>query len=317
VTTNRCPYDTAPELIIPTLERDGYVIIENLLNADQLASISAELAPYLAARAPGDGNLMGQRTRRFGRLLLRSQTVQELVTHPLVLSIADALLLPYCVRYHINYTGVMYLEPGETAQPLHRDTGFYPIQNPAPPLLLSTMWAISDFTANNGATCLIPGSRHWEDAREPTAAEIAVAEMPAGSVLLYIGNTLHGGGANRSDDPRFGLALHYALGWLRQEENQYLAVPPDEARALPQQIQELLGYSLGSAALGFVDHQDPNEFLNGTTCDAAGDIYGTLLAADNALQRFKVSETAAVGRHYFDAERVAETPQAIDDPKSQ
>ncbi len=300
MTSNSFSRDTTPEAVMPTLERDGYVIIENLLSSDQLQRIREELRPHLEARAPGDGNLMGTLTRRFGRLLSRSKTVQELITHPLVLAVADALLLPYCVRYQLNYTGVMYLEPGETAQPLHRDTGFYPIQNPAPPLLLSTMWAISDFTADNGATRLVTGSRHWEDAREPTTAELAIAEMPAGSVLLYIGNTLHGGGANRSDAARFGLALHYALGWLRQEENQYLAVPAEEARALPRQIQELIGYSLGTAALGFVDHQDPNVFLNENSDVASGDIYGELLVADNALERFKISATEAVGRRYFD-----------------
>lgn len=309
MTSNSFSHDTAPELIIPTLERDGYAIIENLLDPDELAQIREELRPYLEARAPGNENLMGTRTRRFGRLLSRSKMAQTLVAHPLVLSIADAILLPYCVRYQLNYTGVMYLEPGETAQALHRDTGFYPIQNPAPPLLLSTMWAISDFTLDNGATCLVTGSRHWEDAREPTDAEIAVAEMPAGSVLLYIGSTIHGGGANRSDAARFGLALHYALGWLRQEENQYLAVPPEEARALPKQIQELLGYSLGTAALGFVDHQDPNDFLNGAPDSESGDIYGELLKADNALKRFKISATAAVGRHYYKEANVAQPSQ--------
>jgi ectoine hydroxylase-related dioxygenase (phytanoyl-CoA dioxygenase family) len=107
---------------------------------------SAELAPHLDARGAGNENMTGEHTRRFGRLLLRSTEVQKLLTHPAVLALADAILLPHCVRYQINYTGAMYLEPGETAQPLHRDTGFYPIQNPAPPLLLSTMWALTDFT---------------------------------------------------------------------------------------------------------------------------------------------------------------------------
>jgi ectoine hydroxylase-related dioxygenase (phytanoyl-CoA dioxygenase family) len=146
----------------------------------------------------------------------------------------------------------------------------------------------------------VPGSRHWQDAREPSPEEVVVAEMPAGSVLLYIGSTLHGGGANRSNDARYGLALHYALGWLRQEENQYLAVPLEQASKLPQQIQELMGYSLGTAALGFVDHQDPNDFLNGRAESESGDIYGGLLDADKALQRFKITETEAVGRPYFE-----------------
>lgn len=296
---NRFSPDTAPEPVAAALEADGYAIVERLVGGDQLAALHAELGPHLEARAPGTENMMGERTRRFGRLLVRSRAVQQLLTHPLVLSLADAILLPYCVRYHVNYTGVMYLEPGETMQPLHRDTGFYPIQNPAPPLLLSTMWAISDFSEHNGATCLVPGSRHWDDTREPKPDEIVAAEMPAGSVLLYVGSTFHGGGANRSTAARFGLALHYALGWLRQEENQYLAVPIDAARRLPRQVQELMGYAMGGSALGFVDHQDPLEFLNGSAGAESGDIYGGLMEADQALERFKVSSTAAVGRRYY------------------
>ena len=297
-TTNNFSSDTPLDQIMPTLERDGYVIIKDALSAEQITRVRGELQPHLEAR-DGVNGFLGDRTRRVGRLLSRSTAVQELVTHPLVLSIADAVLLPYCVRYRINYTGTMCIEPGETAQALHRDTGFYPIQNPAPPLILATIWALSDFTAENGATRLVPGSRHWTDDKEPTPADIAVAEMPARSVLLYIGSTLHGGGANVSNTARYGLGLHYALGWLRQEENQYLAVPPEEARKLPQKIQELLGYSLGAAALGFVDHQDPSVFLNETDNTQAGDVHGELLNADNKLKRFKISGTAAVGRNYF------------------
>ncbi len=301
--------DTPPEPVVEALERDGYAIVEGLASDETRAAIREELRPHLEARAPGFENMMGSRTRRIGRLLHRSRTSQELVAHPLLLALADRVLLPYCVRYRLNYTGVMYLEPGESAQPMHRDTGFYPLQNPAPPLLLATMWAMSDFTAENGATCLVPGSRHWDDTRQPKPEEIVAAEMPAGSVLIYVGSTIHGGGANRSNGPRFGLALQYALGWLRQEENQYLAVPLEEARAFPRQIQELMGYSLAAGALGFVDHQDPNDFLNGTAGDHAGDIYGGLTEADNALERFEVAGTAAVGRPRYYVEAPAPHPE--------
>lgn len=295
---NRFEATDAAADILPVLERDGYVIIENLAPPDLVARVTSELQPYIDERGPGFESMMGVFTRRFGRLLLRSTSVQELLVNPLMLSIADLLLLPYCARYQVNYTGVMYIEPGETAQPMHRDTGFYPFQNPAPPLLLATMWALNDFTLDNGATRLVPGSRHWPDDRLPMADEIIAAEMPAGSVLLYIGSTFHGGGENRSDVPRYGLALHYSLGWLRQEENQYLAVPLEEARKLPKQVQELMGYALGTAALGFVDHQDPNEFLNGTAGEGSGDIYGGLRKRDAELQRIRVADTAAVGRPY-------------------
>ncbi len=299
VSIQRFPGDTAPEPVVAALHRDGVAVVERLIGDTALSAIRRELEPHLDDRAPGTENMMGERTRRFGRLLARSTAVQELLTHPLALSLADAILLRYCVNYHVNYTGVMVIDPGETSQPLHRDTGFYPIANPAPPLLLATIWAITDFRADNGATCLIPGSCHWDDVREPTAEELVPAEMPAGSVLFYLGSTFHGGGANRASDTRFGLALHYGLGWLRQEENQYLAVSPDEARKLPETVQRLMGYAMGGSALGFVDHQDPLEFLNGRAGSESGDIYGGLMERDRRLQRFRVSGTAPVGRRYF------------------
>ncbi len=288
--------------ITSALEKDGCAIVQNLMTQNQMDSIKDELRPYIEKRGGSSDeneNFLGEKTRRVGSLITRSKTVQELVAHPLILKIADDVLLPYCVRYRINYTGTMYIEPGETSQPLHRDTGFYPIQNPAPPLLLATIWALSDFSEKNGATRLVPGSRHWKDGKKPKVTDVVAAEMPAGSVLIYIGNTLHGGGANCSEGVRYGLGLHYGLGWLRQEENQYLAVPPEIARKLPTKIQELVGYSLGTSALGFVDHQDPNDFLNGRAGDQTGDFYSGLTEADNALRRFKISETSPVGRHYF------------------
>ena len=299
--------DATRDAIAASISQEGYAIVEDLLDTKQLAMVREELQPHLQTRAPGseesaDGNeeFLGQYTRRLGSLLDRSEAVQGMIAHPLILSVADAVLLPYCVRYQLSYTGVMYLEPGEISQALHRDTGMFPIQNPAPPLILATMWAMSDFTAENGATCLVPGSRHWDDARQPRREEIIAAEMPAGSVVIYTGNTLHGGGANRSAEPRYGLALQYNLAWLRQEENQYMAVPLEKARKLPRKIQELMGYSLATGALGFVDHQDPNEVLNGTASEGAGQIYGDLREADSALERFKISGTAAVGWQRYD-----------------
>ena len=155
----------------------------------------------------------------------------------------------------------MHLAPGEVAQTIHRDTGFYPIQNPSPPLTLATMWAVTDFTEENGATRIVPGSHRWTDDRTPEVAEIVQADMPAGSVLIYNGSLLHGGGANDSDRDRCGVALHYSLGWLRQEENQYLAISMEEARAFPEKVQRLMGYDLATVNLGFADHKHPNDIL--------------------------------------------------------
>ena len=207
---------------------------------------------------------MGSLTKRFGALVAKSTAVQALIMHPTVLAVADHALLPSCVAYRLHYTGVMHLEPGEKQQVLHRDTSVYPFANPCPPLTVATMWAVTDFTRTNGGTRICPGSHQWANDRAPARADVIATEMPAGSVLIYLGNVVHGGGSNRSDRARTGVALHYSLGWLRQEENQYLAVTQEQARTLPEELQELLGYALGSSNFGFVDHIAPKDYLHGT-----------------------------------------------------
>ena len=280
------------------IEREGYAIVRGLLDPETLARLAGELSPHLEATETGDPDaFFGRKTKRFGALLSRCPTTRDMIVHPLVLEVADRVLGPYCARYQVHYTGVMHIEPSETVQAIHRDTGLYPIQNPAPPLTLATMWAVTDFTEENGATRIVPGSHRWPDGRVPEPEEIKAAEMPAGSLMMYVGSMFHGGGANRSNASRCGVALHYCLGWLRQEENQYLAVPMEEARTFPHQLQCLMGYDLATVNLGFVDHKHPNDVLNGTAGEQAG-VLGPqeLMDADNAIRRFKVEGTEAVGR---------------------
>ena len=155
----------------------------------------------------------------------------------------------------------MHLAPGAGAQPLHRDGAIYPLAHPHPPTIMPTMWALSDFHAGNGATRVVPGSHRWEQERTPYEDEIIAADMPAGSVLIYTCGVLHGGGDNRSDDVRTGLALQYALGWLRQEENQYLVNRPGIAREYPERLQRLIGYDYGGPYLGFAHCDDPHRVL--------------------------------------------------------
>lgn len=300
--------DTPAERIANAMQEAGYAIIHDAINADQIAHLKAELQPHLDTTPTGSEAFMGFKTKRFGALMARCPQTHDMLTHPLVLGVVEKVLGPYCAKFQLNYTGVMYLEPGEKAQVLHRDDGFYPFQTPRPPLLLATMWAVTDFTRDNGATCLVPGSHLWDDQRRPLPEEIVPAVMPAGSVLMYLASTLHGGGANRSNRSRCGVALHYALAWLRQEENQYLTQSLDEARKLPRQVQELMGFDLATVNLGFVDHRHPNDVLNDVPL-AKGQALGPqqLMDADNAIQRLKVTETAAVGRTRFDV--VAEAPE--------
>jgi hypothetical protein len=240
---------------------DGYVIIEGLA-PDLTGRALGELAAGIEAAPVGHTEFLGPRTKRLGGLLRRSPAVRELVVHPVVLALADRVLQPHCARYQLNFSGIMHLLPGAGAQELHRDGDIYPFRHPSPPTLMPVMWALTDFTAVNGATLVVPGSHRWAEDRDPTAAEVTSAVMPAGSALVYLSGTIHGGGANTSADAaRTGLALQYSLGWLRQEENQYLANPPEVARTYPEQLQRLIGYDYGGPYLGFVDGDTPQRLL--------------------------------------------------------
>ncbi len=279
---------------------DGYAVVRDAIGAGTLAAVAADLEPYLDAAHTGHEEFMGSLTKRFGALVAKSTAVQALIMHPTVLAVADHALLPSCVTYRLHYTGVMHLEPGEKQQVLHRDTSVYPFANPCPPLTVATMWAVTDFTRQNGGTRICPGSHQWANDRAPARADVVATEMPAGSVLIYLGNVVHGGGSNRSDHARTGVALHYSLGWLRQEENQYLAVTQEQARTLPDELQELMGYSLGSSNFGFVDHVAPKDYLHGTRDPSESDVSPDGMSERvDGLQRFHVSHTAqGPARHY-------------------
>ena len=246
--------------LVDALFDKGYVIVDGL--ATELTNAASEQLRDALDEAPvGHTPFLGERTKRLGGLLRRSTAVRELAMHPMVLEFADHVLQPNCARYQLTFTGMMHLLPGAGAQELHRDGDVYPFLHPSPPTLLSVMWALNDFTATNGATQLVPGSHRWEEDREPFADEVIPAAMPAGSVLLYLSGVIHGGGANVSNVNRTGLLLTYSLGWLRQEENQYLANPPEVAREFPERLQRLIGYDYGGPYLGFVNGDTPQRML--------------------------------------------------------
>ena len=298
---NSFPKNTPSKLVAETVAQDGYAVVRDAVDLETITAIKTDLAPYFHEAHKGHEEFFGKLTKRFGALLAKSTAVQSLLLHPTVLAVADHALLPHCVRYHVHYTGVMHLEPNETRQILHRDTNLYPIENPSPPFTVATMWAISDFTRQNGGTRLVPGSHMWSNDRVPKPHEVVATEMTPGSVLIYTGNVIHGGGSNRSDQPRTGVALHYSLGWLRQEENQYLAVPHELVRQMPDQIQELMGYSLGSANLGFVDHIEPKDYLHGVRDQAKSSLGPPELREQvDELKRFHISQTKKSNPRYYD-----------------
>jgi ectoine hydroxylase-related dioxygenase (phytanoyl-CoA dioxygenase family) len=253
--------DVPVDAIARTLVDEGYVIIERLA-PDLTARALAELNLDIEAAPTGHTDFLGDRTKRLGGLMRRSAAARELAVHPVVMALADAVLQPHCARYQLNYSGIMHLLPGAKAQELHRDGDLYPFRHPSPPTLMPTMWALTDFTAANGATQLVPGSHRWAEDRDPVLDEIVSAAMPAGSLLVYLSGTIHGGGANVSGSHvRTGLALQYSLGWLRQEENQYLTNPPEIACTYPERLQRLIGYDYGAPYLGFVDGDSPQRLL--------------------------------------------------------
>jgi ectoine hydroxylase-related dioxygenase (phytanoyl-CoA dioxygenase family) len=265
------PADAAVDEVEASLRAAGCVVVEGLATAAHMDRVEAELEPFLRETAPGGDEFTGRRTRRTGALLARSPSFRDLAAHPLVLAVLDRVLGDHATSYQLHLTQVIEIGPGEPAQIVHRDQwafDFFPFPEGFE-VECHTMWAMTDFTEENGATRVIPRSNHWADKLRPSPHETVPAEMPKGSVLLYLGSVYHGGGANRSSQPRRGVNVGYTLSWLRQEENQYLACPPDVARELPEPLARLAGYRRGAYALGYYgDLHDPMDAVRGAHADA-------------------------------------------------
>jgi ectoine hydroxylase-related dioxygenase (phytanoyl-CoA dioxygenase family) len=285
-TLERFDVRTDPEAINLALERDGAAIIEHLLSADVVDRVNDEVGAALD-RADPDGAMFnpvmqafhGPCTRQVaGAPGLSPTFAVDVMCHPLLLALADRILLPSCARYQLNVGQLLQRGPGAEEQWLHRDEAVWSdMPRPGPELQLATVIAFVDFTRENGATRVVPGSHRWPDraltpaeqvmSTSPAPEQIAYAEMPAGSAVVYLGGTIHAGGSNTTDVPRRGAHLSYCLGWLRTEENNYLSIPPARAAKLPRQAQELIGYAVhdsiprGGGYLGMVRMQDPVELL--------------------------------------------------------
>jgi ectoine hydroxylase-related dioxygenase (phytanoyl-CoA dioxygenase family) len=257
--------DADPSAVSEHLQRFGYAIVDDLADNAVLDQLAAEAGPYIEASAAGRDVYDGQFTRRTGSLVARCPAARQLVMDPLVVATARNFL-SQATTIQLHLTQIISIEPGETAQKLHRDQmafDFYPF--PADyHVQCNTMWALTDFTVENGATRIRPGTSAMTD-HEAEGVPIIQAEMGRGGVLFYDGKVLHGGGANVSDGVRQGVNITYAVGWVRQEENQFLACPPEVARTLDDDLLKMMGYQQGAFALGYVgDQQDPLAALRGT-----------------------------------------------------
>ena len=245
------PITTPAEEILEVIKRDGALIVSDVLTPSEVSTLREELTPYIDATGAGTDEFAGVSTTRTGALVARSPMVRDMVTHPDLLALAKGFLDPYCMRFQLHLTQIIRLKPGQGKQQIHRDRWAWGKYLEGVEPQLNTIWALSDFTEENGATQVVPGSVTWPDDRKATPEEICQAVMPAGSLLLYTGSVFHGGGQNRSESDRIGINITYSLGWLRQEENQYLSCPPDIAKDFSPQLQDLLGYTIGSYALGY------------------------------------------------------------------
>lgn len=240
----------------------GYQIVPNAIDDGTIEKVREQLAPYLQGELMGRNDFEGLRSERVYALLAKAPVIADLIEHETVLAVCDDLLHP---SYLLSAALVVNLHPGETAQGWHQDDALGAPPAPRPVQGVSTIWALDDFTAENGATDVVPGSHRWEHPALPQQEmddRAVPLEMSAGSVAIFPGTLYHRGGANRSKGYRLGLTIQYCQPWLRQLENMMLGVPPDLAAQYSQKVQEMVGYNLVSGTfVGYVDGRHPRKLI--------------------------------------------------------
>lgn len=260
------PSNVPVDVVLKHLKEDGYCIIDNAISEKVVDAINEEIHPYLYKTDGADNNALGKKTRRCGAMPARSPSSHQVIMHPTIVGATKALLGENATTVQLNLTQLIAVGPGENAQFLHRDEYCWDFFDHFPPeihLEVSTIWAMDDFTEENGATRVIPNS-HTNKLlpHEFDPAQTFAAEMKKGSVLVYTGKTVHGAGANKSNAVRRALNIDYCVGWLRQEENQYLSVPIEMVRTFPEDLRNMLGYQLGGASVGYVrEFEEPQVAL--------------------------------------------------------
>jgi ectoine hydroxylase-related dioxygenase (phytanoyl-CoA dioxygenase family) len=271
-------HDTGdPHALIAALRADGAVLVDEFIPAATVALIRAEVDDAVEGAESGMRTVnpavqafYGPHTKHVSALAAVSPTfANEVIAHPTYAAICDAVLLPSCSRWQLNLGHLIARGPGAEAQFAHRDEDVWPhFPRPHDELQVASLVALSNFRVDTGATRVVPGSNHWERGRHPQPDEIADAVVPPGGAVIYLGSTIHFAGTNSTaEEWRLGAHVSFTLGWLRTEENNSLAVPPDVARSLSPRAQELLGYAVhdaiadGGGYLGMVRMRDPMELL--------------------------------------------------------
>lgn len=270
------PYDWAA--IDEAVRETGGAVVEQLVEPDLREAFNAQIDAWIADHpdvgVPRSGStlydaFLGHSTRRLHGLAAKVPAAADLIAHPQILAWAQRMLAPVGHQVLLNAGELIDIGPGEPAQLLHRDNDSWPAlpRTPDSPLV-NAIVAMTDFTEETGATNVAPGSQRWVPGRYPELAEITLATMRPGDVLLFRGDVVHGGGANDTTDrTRRGVSLSYVTGWLRPVEASLLNVPAPVAAALPAQVRSLLGYethdstSVGGGFLGLYEGGSPERAL--------------------------------------------------------
>lgn len=271
------PSNASHDDIIAEIEANGVVIVEDFLTQASLERFNGEIEGPLATRDPATACVNeavalfhGPKTRHLTGVAGISDTfVHDVLLHPVYKAVGDHFLLPDCASYILNLGHVLDRGPGSDGQMIHRDQDIWPrrLSQCVKHRQFASLLALSDYTADMGATRVVPGSHLWPLDREPKPEEIAIAEMRPGSAAIYLGTTLHGAGPNSTSKSRRGMHVSFCLGWLRTEENSYLSTPLERVRHMPRRAQELLGFgvhdaiALGEGFLGALDNRNPADML--------------------------------------------------------
>lgn len=265
MTVPRFSFDASVAEVSAALFAQGCAIVDQVLDPDTVELVRSELGPFVESTSTGADDFSGQDTRRAGAIVDRSPAARELVLHPLVFGASKKVITEKNTGVQLHVTQLISIGADETPQPLHRDQwawDFFPFPE-GHEVMVNCMWALTDFTPENGATRVVPHSGRYQGRETPPPEEVEIAEMKAGSVCLFTGSCFHGGGPNTSRQNRDGLIIAYCASWLRQEENQYLSVSREVAATLSEPLQRLLGYDQLYSLGYWGDSQHPLERLGG------------------------------------------------------
>lgn len=282
------------------LAQDGFSIVRDLVDPGLIEALHDDLRPHFDHAQFSVGEFYGSHTKRFGGVLRRSPHAEALVRHSLIMDIADRVLGPWCDVWQLNLTQAIEIHPGELIQAPHRDQDMWRVSRGKIECLINVMWPFTDYTTENGATLVWPESHKDQKEYHPDFGKAVPAEMAPGSALVWLGSTLHGGGANRTQRPRAGLIVSYCLGWLRTFENQFLAYPPEVARTFSPELARLVGYQQHRPSLGNHEGRCPSELLTDHRTPDHAPFEDTLPDWQrDAVNQFKavIAPHIRVGRH--------------------